>query len=430
MAQRRNVTPAARLEALRHHAVTRSPFYRRVLQGLDDAPLDQLPVLDKRTFVDRYDELVVDRRVTLRAVEEHVAVAVPGSRFLGRYEVGATSGSTGRPSILLFDDHEWAGHIAGFARGTRFAGPLPLPRGTRPRSARLGSAAGWLTSNRMGGTIRDPRRPWRNFDVFRPLDDVIGELAAWRPHILSGYPSRLRALADAQLDGRLTISPRRIITSGEVLVPETRARIVEAWGTEPFDRYIATETGLIAAECSAHRGMHVLDDVVLEAVDEDRRPVRDGEMSSALLVTVLDSRTLPLLRYELADRVCIDRAACPCGRTSARIVRIEGRQREVLRFVTPAGVVTVPPGTFGEIFHGTGVGAWQVAEDRGSLELRVVEPRPGFDPELLRRRVLHALARHRVTDAPVSVAVVPALEVGPGGKVPVITSTSADGDLV
>jgi len=50
--------------------------------------------------------------------------------------------------------------------------------------------------------------------------------------------------------------------------------------------------------------MHLFEDLVLaEVVDANGRPVPPGVSGDRLLVTVLFSRTLPLIRYELTDRV-------------------------------------------------------------------------------------------------------------------------------
>ena len=45
--------------------------------------------------------------------------------------------------------------------------------------------------------------------------------------------------------------------------------------------------------------------VVFEVVDADNRPVPPGTAGAKVLVTNLENRTLPLIRYELADRVTL-----------------------------------------------------------------------------------------------------------------------------
>jgi phenylacetate-coenzyme A ligase PaaK-like adenylate-forming protein len=114
----------------------------------------------------------------------------------------------------------------------------------------------------------------------------------------------MRILADEQLARRLQIRPRAVFTSSEVLTEETRRRIVQAWGERLFNQYAATEVGSLAAECEHHRGMHLMEDlVIVEVVDRNNSHVPPGAYGDKLLITVLGSRTQPLIRYELDDSV-------------------------------------------------------------------------------------------------------------------------------
>ena len=56
------------------------------------------------------------------------------------------------------------------------------------------------------------------------------------------------------------------------------------------------------------------------------REVVDGE----LVITTLTRKALPLLRYRTGDMAAIDRAACACGRTLARMGRVQGRRDDML----------------------------------------------------------------------------------------------------
>lgn len=68
----------ARLRALLGHAVEHSPFHARRLAGIDlDAvepgDLTRLPVMTKAELMAAYDDVVTDRRLTRRSVEEAIA---------------------------------------------------------------------------------------------------------------------------------------------------------------------------------------------------------------------------------------------------------------------------------------------------------------------------------------------------------------------
>ena len=65
-----------------------------------------------------------------------------------------------------------------------------------------------------------------------------------------------------------------MMVSSEVLTCETRRRIEQAWGPRVFNNYAATEASGLTIECEQHRGLHVMEDLVLvENVDQDNQPV-------------------------------------------------------------------------------------------------------------------------------------------------------------
>ena len=88
-----------RLGELVRHATADSPFYRERYAGLDPGDpveLRRLPTVDKATVMERFDDLVCDRRLTLAAVEAHLDGLTRDELLLGRYRAMATGGSTGR----------------------------------------------------------------------------------------------------------------------------------------------------------------------------------------------------------------------------------------------------------------------------------------------------------------------------------------------
>lgn len=116
---------ARQLEALRRHAYAHSPFYRHFHEGLIERPLEELPVLTKTMVMEHFEDLVTDRRIRLRGVEEHLARAGPADRYLGRYTVSATSGSSGKRGFFLFDAGEWTVLLGSYLRPSWWAGAGP-----------------------------------------------------------------------------------------------------------------------------------------------------------------------------------------------------------------------------------------------------------------------------------------------------------------
>jgi phenylacetate-CoA ligase len=417
---------AKAVRQLREYAYARSPFYQRFHRGHLDRPLAELPVLTKALVMEHFDELVTDRAVRLEAVREHVARASPERRFLGRYWVCATSGSTGQPGLFLFDRSEWIAMLASFARAHAWAG-AKISLTHRMRMAAVASTNPWHLSAQVTATLRGWWMPTLRLDAAQPLETIVQRLNAFQPGMLVAYPSTARVLADEQLAGHLRIAPYLVFTSGEVLTPETRRRIGAAWGRQPFDQYGATESGNLAAECERHAGLHLMEDLALvEVVDERHRPVPPGAYGEKVLVTVFASRTLPLIRYELSDSLRLARSPCACGLPFILVEDVQGRLEDVLRFPSATGgEVAVHPNTFHHLLDTLPVTGWQVIQEQdGGLTVLLSGAADGMDarlaPEL--RQALVALGAlpppvriHRVASIPTSAA----------GKAPLIRSHRA-----
>ena len=267
----------------------------------------------------------------------------------------------------------------------------------------------------VGASVASRFMPTLRLDASQPIDQIVAALNDFAPDSLVGYASILRALADEQTAGRLRIRPRAIMSASEVLTTDARERIDAAFGVAPSNVYAATETAGIASECRQGH-LHRYEDLVMaEIVDEENRPVPDGEIGAKLLVTVLSSRTQPLIRYELSDRVAAA-PGLPKDLPFANLSRIEGREEEVL---TLTGVSVHP-----NVFHGAlerlPVAGWQVIDDDGSLRVLLAQAR-NTSPDTVRSSVRQALAMVGVDSVPITVEFVDAIPRTALGKAPLIS---------
>jgi len=248
---------AEALVALREWSYDRSPFYREFHQGLERAPLQELPVLTKPVLMEHFDAVVTDPAVRLSDLRARLPEEGNVGRFLNRYEMAATSGSTGHPGIFLFDPEEWVSIIASFARAREWAG-LRLNLLRRSRMAVVSSTNERNLSARVGKAADTPFLPTLRLDATQPIQEITAKLNAWQPEALVAYASMAYFLAGEQTAGNLNIHPEAVFTSSEVLTDQMRERIVEVWGNSVFDEYASTETASIAAEDGLHHGMHLL----------------------------------------------------------------------------------------------------------------------------------------------------------------------------
>jgi phenylacetate-CoA ligase len=411
---------AAALARLRAHAVARSPFYRQLHAGLSSAPLEELPIVTKADIVAHRDEIAVDPRIR----DELAAswLAEHAERPLGgRYWLVATSGSSGRPVTLAYDPAEWAEVLASFARGTDWAGLRVDPLGG-VRIATVATTKPWHMSTRAAMTLPRPWVQTLRLDIADPLEDSIELLNGWRPAMLVTYPSIAAVLAAEQLAGRLRIAPTIVMCGAEVLSDTVRALVREAWPARLIDHYAASETGPIASECPAGGGLHLYEDqLIVEVVDDQNRPTPPGAFGDRLLVTVLFSRSLPLIRYELTDSIRLADGPCACGRPYRLVDRIAGRAEETLRLRAPGGrTVPVHPVVIHGVMDALRVGSWQVVASPERLVVRVTAP----DPSLTRRLstdLAAAIARLGATETVIDVERVAAIDRGPTGKQPLIS---------
>ena len=386
-----------RLEAMVRHAAASSPFYRERYAGIGLGPdgpveLGQLPTVDKATVMDRFDDLVTDRRLTLAAVEAHLD-GLAGDQLLdGRYRAMATGGSTGRKGVFVADRAEWRQYLAGFFRWNHYVGLVPrLPR---RRIASIAAARPLHMTYRMAASIDVGLHRVLRLEATTPLPAMVEALNRYRPQFLFAYGSVLGLLAGEQLDGRLRIAPTIIASSGETHTDELRDAIRAAWGTSSFELYAMTEAGILGSHCERHSGIHLFEDqAIVEVVDERDRPVPDGQLGHKLLVTNLVTRTQPLIRYEVSDMVMMATEQCPCGRPFRLLAGVEGRNDDILHFPAAAGGTTaVHPLALRTALAGIpGLAQYKVVHDADGLHVRVAL-RPGADPAEASRLVTTRLA--------------------------------------
>jgi len=408
---------------LREHACARSPFYGRFHKGLADRPLDELPVLTKEMVMEDFDKLVTDPTVRLEDVEAHLATLSGGDELLGgRYRVASTSGSTGRRGLFLWDPGEWATVLASYNRSFDWAG-VGAGLTHRTRMAVVSSTTPWHQSARVGASVSSPWVPTLRIDSGDPLESIVERLGGFQPRVLVAYASMAHLLAEEQLAGRLRNSPGFVFGSSEVFTEQAKRRVEEAWGEKPLEVYAATESAGIASECEQHQGMHLFEDLVItEVVDENNKPVPPGTFGEKVLVTVLFSRTIPLIRYEMSDSVKPATSPhCPCGRPFAVIEGIQGRAEDVLRFpATSGGQVSVQPIVFHRVMDTVPAGGWQIAQEPSELTMLLSGVREGFTDATLIDSLRQELGAQGAIVPPVKVRHVPNIPRTTVGKAPLI----------
>ncbi len=400
-----------RLRDMITYARMHSPYYGQLYRDVPEpiCDLSQLPTVSKSELMSHFDDWVTDPAVTRSSVEAFLADhRNVGGDYLDRYVVCTTSGATGIPAILLHDHAALAVYNAlGYLRSLPAAllspkGAWALLRGRARLAAVFVTGGHFLGNTMMARRIR--RVPWRAktqrmFSALAPVEELVGDLNAFQPVVLGGYPSALEALAREQQAGRLNIHPVLINAAGETLTAAARHRIGEAFGCRVGNYYGSSEAVGLTYECSAQR-LHVNADwYVLEPVDKRNRPVPPGQLSDDVLVTNLANRIQPIVRYQMGDRVVIDPNPCPCGSPFPSI-QVIGRTDDILTMPTAeGGSVQILPLAIATVAEETpGVAGCQLVQRTpSSLAVRLAVDNACDEQQVwssLRDRLAAYLSRH------------------------------------
>lgn len=366
-----------RLKELISYVKVNSPYFAALYEHIDEnAPLSALPVTNKKEMMIHFDQWMTDRSITKAKVEHFMSdISNVGTKLDGKYLVYTTSGSTGNPCVVLYDEStinvsSAIGVIRSFARKEDMTAFIKSGKKTIALFADNGFYLGC-------GSVRYNLRkmPWKKnvmktFEVRKPTDEIVNVLNEFQPSMIGCYPTAMEVLADEQEKGRLKIKPAIIMTGGEKLNDDVREHLSNVFGCYVQTNYSCTEGGTMACECTAHH-FHINDDwVILEAVDENNKPVPFGTQSSKVLLTNLANRICPIIRFEITDRVVLHNEPCRCGNMRPWLT-VEGRTDDILCFEN--GIRIAPMSLYAVLKEVHGIERFQlIQQEDDRLELRLI----------------------------------------------------------
>jgi len=391
-----------KLCALVAHAYEQIPFYRRLLdergvqpqsiEGVHDLP--KLPVLTKDMFHAHWSEL--------RARD------VPDSQV----RVLQTGGTTGIPMRVARDNVSTAWAVASYIRGVKWAG-LTL----RHRRVQLfGGALGIQRARRF-----DRPRTWFRGEVFLPafelgphnVGNYVARIRRSGAQFLIGYASACYALATLVKAAGEPLLFRAVLPTAELCPPDWADTIACVFSAPVLPYYGCGEVNSLGYSCPEGGVYHTCDEHAVIEVENDAGHVAlEGE--GAFLITDLDNRAMPLIRYRNGDGGQLAAPGCPCGRTLGRILRLDGRVNDMLVTTTGArfsGVIGTH--TFRLIDH---VESYQVVQRApGQATVRIVRG-PGYDPAVEEPKVYSIFRKHLGEGSQVAIEYVTSIAKTPAGK--------------
>ncbi|MBZ9729637.1 AMP-binding protein [Salegentibacter sp. JZCK2] len=162
----------------------------------------------------------------------------------------------------------------------------------------------------------------------------------FKPGFLVAVPSFLLKMIDFAIQNGIDYKNSSVKTAvciGEPLrnpdfsLNSLGQRIKELWDIELFSTYASTEMGTAFTECELHTGNHSLPELIFaEVLDENGFPVKSGKIGE-LVVTPLQTQTMPLIRFATGDMVKFYGQNCECGRESLRIGTPVGRKQQMIK---------------------------------------------------------------------------------------------------
>lgn len=418
------------------YAQKHSPFYRRRFQGIDLAhcQLVDLPRLTKPEMMANFDEVLTDRRVKRADVERFIEDPTNlGKLYLGQFAICHTSGSQGQPALIVQNERTMLTNYA-----------VQLARGSALKSRTLFHLSRLWTPARMAFVTQQPGfypsgsafsyfpASARRFftivllSVFNPVAENVARLNEFQPDILTGYSSSLEILAREEEAGRLRLREggrlKQVTNISELLPPASARWLEEVFGAQVSDQYAMGECMGLTCGCLRGSGTHLNADLaMLEVVDDDYRPVPDGQRGSKVLLTNLYNKVQPLIRYEIGDMVTMSATPCSCGNSMPLIQSIEGRSKEKLWIEVGGQYRDLPYYIFlAALHHELDLAEHQVLQTGVNQFVLQVAPQRGkvLSSERLRQLVHQSVASEGLADLiRFDIQIVERIARGPSGKV-------------
>ena len=313
-----------RLQIFRRRVMRRTKFY----QDRWSVPLRELPIINKAQYLDDFGSF------NTKGIDYHDALAASDlaaqrhgkSTQLSGITIGFSTGTTGRRGVFLATPTErirWLGVI--------LARTLPNGFFSHNRIALFLAANSKLYQT----TSTLPNLQFQFFDLHEDIESHVERLNKFSPTVLVGTALSLRLLSVLKRDGSLRITPKHVISGGEVLEQHDATFIHETFGEPPGQIYQCTE-GFFGATCP-YGTIHLNEDFqIFEKEWVDRKNGR-----FVPIVTDLSRDTQALVRYRMNDILVEKTSICECGSVLAGVEKIEGRCDDAFLVPSSDGLHTI-----------------------------------------------------------------------------------------
>jgi phenylacetate-CoA ligase len=367
----------ARLKQTLEDAYANVPHYRKKFDesGVSAADLKDLSDIVRFPFTLKSD---------LRDNYPFGMVAVPREQLL---RVHASSGTSGKPTVVGYTERDldtWANLMA-----RCFASAGALPGDIVHNAYGYGLFTGGLGAHYGAERLRCTVIPVSGGGTERQVT----LLSDFKASVLCATPSYAVNIAEvAQKMGvDLKQSALRVgLFGAEPWSDAMRRNLENRLGLKAVDVYGLSEIMGPGVACECHEvqsGLHGWEDHFLfETIDPKTLQTLPIGATGELVITTLTKEAQPMIRYRTRDITRLSNEPCACGRTHIRIMRVTGRNDDMLIIrgvnVYPSQVEAVLVGFPGIAPH------YQIILTReGALDAMTVEVElaPDFDGDKSRK---------------------------------------------
>lgn len=309
------------LRAIIDYAFKYVPYYKKQFKQLGMIPsdikqkkdLELLPVINKATIRENFNDFI----------SEDTSV---------NYVIGSTGGSTGEPLKYRMSTKDKALGFALNYRGWGYGGYLP-------GMSMLILGGGSIVARELTLRKKIFHRIKNHYiassygmdDVY--MNHLISIISKNKIKFIRGYSSSIYLLADFiktnSTDRKKVDSVQSIFTTAEMLYPQQRKIIEEAFDAKVFNGYGLNDGGITAFENGTTEGFLIdTERSVMECVDDNGNQI--SGIPGRIIATNLFNYPMPFIRYETGDMGIITEDYIKTGGNRYLLKNLLGRTTDYL----------------------------------------------------------------------------------------------------
>lgn len=322
------------------YAMDRSRFYSNLLEGIDPDNIHSMEDIKGIPSTCESDlagnewqfqcigSSAVDRKVTIPVLDQAPQRASLSDELSDIMSSGiaqaSTTGTSGSRKRISYTAEDQARSIEFINRGFL---TMNCTEGEKMIIYMSGTSEGSI-GDLVARAMEPLRMDIRVYGAVTDIADAYDALMDFRPGVVEAIPWHAAALAryGSRYGNPEKEFIRSVNLSADVVPDAIVRRLEQLWGCTVHRHYGTTEMAIFGGvECIHHQGYHTRPcDILYEIPDTDDNGY--GE----LLITTLDRKAMPLIRYRTGDIARFIDTPCPCGCTIRRIERFLGRKSSLI----------------------------------------------------------------------------------------------------